>query len=209
VALINDLLDVSRIESGRITLKVEPLDVREILVSVLATMRPLIDGKGQTVTLDAPDGLPPASGDRDRIVQVATNLVSNAHKYTPDGGTIRVSASADDELVTIAVRDNGIGIEPEDVARLFTRFFRVDSSLTRQIGGTGLGLSIVKSIVELHGGTISVTSEPGAGSTFTFTLPIASTASSEDEPAPEPVAAHSSGASQREEVHDVGSGPGS
>src|SRR5262249_29546613 len=147
VALINDLLDVSRIESGRITLKVEPLELRDILTGVLATMRPLIEGKHQTIGLEVPDDLPGAAGDHDRVVQVATNLVSNAHKYTPDGGHIAVSAGADQDMVRVSVKDDGIGIAPEDQARLFTRFFRVDSSLTRQIGGTGLGLSIVKSIV--------------------------------------------------------------
>jgi PAS domain S-box-containing protein len=181
VALINDLLDVSRIESGRITLKLEPLDMHRILSGVLATMRPLVTAKAQTMTLDVPEDLPPAMGDHDRVVQVATNLVSNAHKYTPAGGAITVSASVVDGMVATAVRDTGIGIEPDDVARLFTRFFRVDSSLTREIGGTGLGLSIVKSIVELHGGTVTVSSEPGAGSTFTFTLPVAT--------APEPAVA--------------------
>jgi len=117
--------------------------------------------------------LPPARADRDRIVQVLTNLVSNAHKYTPADGAIVVSAGKQDELVRIAVQDNGIGIPQDDIPKLFSRFFRVDSSLTREIGGTGLGLSIVKSIVELHGGTVTVDSAPGSGSTFSFTLPVA------------------------------------
>jgi PAS domain S-box-containing protein len=208
VALINDLLDVSRIESGRITLRIEPLDVRSILASVLATMRPLLEGKSQTITLEVGDELPRAAGDHDRIVQVATNLVSNAHKYTPAGGQIRVAASVEDALIAISVSDNGMGIAPEDVARLFTRFFRVDSSLTREIGGTGLGLSIVKSIVELHGGTITVSSEPGVGSTFTFTLPVASTLAVDEVSAISTPVVEASSASQREEVLDVGPGPG-
>jgi PAS domain S-box-containing protein len=173
VALINDLLDISRIESGRIRLKLEPIDLAEIIRSVSTTMRPLIEGKDQTLALEVEPDLPPARGDHDRVVQVLTNLISNAYKYTPAGGALRVEAGRRDGLLHVAVTDNGIGIPAEDVPKLFTRFFRVDSSLTREIGGTGLGLSIVKSIVELHGGTISVDSEPGKGSTFDFALPIA------------------------------------
>jgi PAS domain S-box-containing protein len=174
VALINDLLDVSRIEAGRIQLKLEAVDVGAVLGSVLATMRPLTDAKRQRMTLTVEDGLPPVWADRDRLVQVATNLVSNAYKYTQEGGSIDVGAARAGDFVSVAVRDDGMGIAAEDVARLFSRFFRVDSSLTREIGGTGLGLSIVKSIVELQGGTVTVDSEPGVGSTFAFTVPIAS-----------------------------------
>jgi PAS domain S-box-containing protein len=173
VALINDLLDVSRIEAGRIQLKPARLDLGPILEMVVATMRPLVEGKSQTLGLTVADDLPAAWGDHDRVVQVATNLVSNAHKYTQAGGSIEVSARAGGGFITVAVRDNGMGISPEDQARLFTRFFRVDNSLTREIGGTGLGLSIVKSIVEMQGGTVTLESAPGAGSTFAFTVPIA------------------------------------
>jgi signal transduction histidine kinase len=176
VALINDLLDVSRIESGRIQLKLEAVDLREVLASVVATMRPLLDGKGQKLTQAIDDDLPLAWADRDRVVQVATNLVSNAHKYTQAGGEIDVTATRDGDHVRVAVRDNGMGIPSEDIPKLFTRFFRVDSSLTREIGGTGLGLSIVKSIVEMQGGEVSVDSELRKGSTFAFTVPIAEAA---------------------------------
>jgi PAS domain S-box-containing protein len=173
VALINDLLDISRIESGRIKLDLAPIDVVEIITLVVNTMRPLLEGKSQTLSVDVPAGLPPAMGDRDRVIQVVTNLVSNAHKYTQAGGAIRVFATRDQNMLRIAVQDNGMGIPAEDIPRLFTRFFRVDSSLTREIGGTGLGLSIVKSIVELQGGSVSVESELEHGSTFAFTLPVA------------------------------------
>jgi PAS domain S-box-containing protein len=173
VTLINDLLDVARIESGRVKLNVEALDLLPLVESVVATLHPLILGKSQTLAVDVTPDLPQVNGDKDRVVQVLTNLVSNAYKYTPAGGAIRVEAARVGDLARIAVHDNGIGIAPEDLARLFSRFYRVDSSLTREIGGTGLGLSIVKSIVELHGGTVSVESTPGAGSTFAFTLPIA------------------------------------
>jgi PAS domain S-box-containing protein len=173
VSLINDLLDISRIESGRIKLSLDAIDMGAIIQSVVATLRPLIQGKDQSITVEVAPDLPQARGDHDRILQVVTNLVSNAYKYTPARGAIRVEASRADDLVRVAVRDTGIGIPEEDIPKLFTRFFRVDSSLTREIGGTGLGLSIVKSIVELHGGTVSVESTPGSGSTFSFTLPAA------------------------------------
>ncbi|HEY7062586.1 MAG TPA: response regulator [Chloroflexota bacterium] len=173
VSLINDLLDISRIESGRVKLQLESINLGAIVESVVTTMRPLVEGKSQTLAVAVEPALPLARGDHDRIVQVVTNLVSNAYKYTPTGGAIRVEAGRDGDLARIAVRDSGIGIAPEDVAQLFTRFFRVDSSLTREIGGTGLGLSIVKSIVEMHGGTVVVESEPDKGSTFSFTVPLA------------------------------------
>jgi PAS domain S-box-containing protein len=186
VVLINDLLDISRIESGRIQLKVESIDLQEIIESVVATMRPLINGKQQTLVVEIQPNLPAARGDHDRILQVVTNLVSNAHKYTPAGGRISIEATQAGEQIGVAVHDSGIGIGPDDLPRLFTRFFRVDSSLTREIGGTGLGLSIVKSIVELHGGSVSVRSEAGKGSTFRFALPIATSGTEdEDEPVPQ------------------------
>jgi PAS domain S-box-containing protein len=177
VALINDLLDISRIESGRIKLNLAPIDLSEIIASVVATMRPLLEGKSQSLTTDIAADLPMAMGDRDRVVQVVTNLVSNAHKYTQSGGAIQVLAQRQGDMLRVAVKDNGMGIPDEDIPKLFTRFFRVDSSLTREIGGTGLGLSIVKSIVELQGGSVSVESELEHGSTFAFTLPVATTVS--------------------------------
>jgi PAS domain S-box-containing protein len=174
VALINDLLDISRIESGRIKLNLASIDVTAIIASVVTTMRPLLSGKNQTLTTEVEPHLPLATGDNDRVVQVVTNLISNAHKYTQAGGSIVVRVERTGDLVRVAVNDNGMGIPAEDVPKLFTRFFRVDSSLTREIGGTGLGLSIVKSIVEMQGGTVSVDTELGKGSTFAFTLPVSS-----------------------------------
>ena len=174
VDLINDMLDISRIESGRIVLKVQPLDVAEAIVGAVNTLRAVLDQQGRTITADVPADLPTAAGDPDRVGQVLINFISNAIKYSPAGGDVHVTAGVEDGQVTVAIRDEGIGIAPEDQARLFTKFYRVDSSLTREIGGTGLGLSICKSIIELLGGCVGVRSETGAGSTFWFTLPFAS-----------------------------------
>ncbi len=176
MALINDLLDIARIESGRVQLKLEQVNITELVELVGKSMRPLVEGKQQTLSTDIEAGLPSVTADRDRVVQVLTNLVSNAHKYTQAGGAIMVRVRSVDGMVRIDVQDNGMGIPEEDVPKLFSRFFRVDSSLTREIGGTGLGLSIVKSIVEMHGGTISLDSKVGEGSTFGFTLPVAAAA---------------------------------
>lgn len=173
VALINDLLDISRIESGRIQIDKQPVSLKEIVDLVVATLAPQIQQKSQTLTVTVDAGLPPMACDRDRIIQVVTNLLSNAHKYTPYGGALYVAATREGDFVRVAVTDNGSGISLEDQKKLFTKFYRVDSSLTRQVGGTGLGLSIVKSIVELHGGRVAVESEIGKGSTFSFTVPIA------------------------------------
>ncbi len=172
VSLINELLDISRIESGRVQLQLAPVRMQEVVDLVVASLSPQIQQKSQALHVRVAPELLPVLGDRDRLTQVLTNLLSNAHKYTPAGGSIRVEAKSQDNQVVVSVTDNGIGISPEDQKNLFTKFYRVDSSLTRQIGGTGLGLAIVKSIVELHGGAVSVESQPGQGSTFSFTMPV-------------------------------------
>lgn len=173
VALINDLLDISRIESGRVHLRVEPLEMDEVARGVVYTFRTFAEQQGVELRWEAEEGLVRAAGDRDRVGQVLMNLVSNAIKYSPDGGDVTVMLTRLGGEIKIAVSDTGIGIDPEDQKELFSKFYRVDSKLTREIGGTGLGLSICKTIVELLGGTVGVESAPGAGSTFWFTLPIA------------------------------------
>ncbi|MHB0976959.1 MAG: response regulator [Candidatus Aquicultorales bacterium] len=185
VGLINDLLDLSRIESGRVQLRKEPVDLDKAVDMVVATAHMLVESKSQTMEVSRPESLPIVIGDADRIAQIFMNLLSNAVKYTPEGGRISLSMQADEHVISASIADTGIGISVADQAKLFEKFYRVDNSLTREIGGTGLGLSIVKTLVTLHGGEISVESELGSGSTFTFTLPIVGNLSARSEVAKE------------------------
>lgn len=171
VALINDLLDVSRIDAGKAELNRTALDFGRVVGDLAASMQPALAAARQTLAVHLPPDLPDVMGDAGRVAQIMSNLVSNAHKYTPHGGHIRVSARAAGDFVRIDVRDTGIGMTNDEQARLFQRFFRAKNRTTQEVGGTGLGLAITRSLVELHGGTITVSSEPGHGSTFSFTLP--------------------------------------
>lgn len=173
VALVNDLLDLSRIESGRIQLRSEPVDLSQAVETVVATMQPKIQEKGQALTVSVEEAAINVIGDKDKLIQVLTNYVSNAHKYTQEGGAIGIEVARQDGFARIAVTDNGYGIAPQDQARLFTRFYRVDNAMTKEVGGTGLGLSIVKQLIELQGGQVGVQSALGEGSTFWFTVPLA------------------------------------
>jgi PAS domain S-box-containing protein len=172
VALVNDLLDLSRIESGRVQLRSERVDLNEIVQAVVVTMQQKLKEKGQNLSVSIDPAATSVVGDKDKLVQVLTNYVSNAYKYTQDGGDIRLAVSKQGAFAHVAVADNGYGISPEDQERLFTRFYRVDNSMTREVGGTGLGLSIVKQLIELMGGEIGVESALGQGSTFSFTVPL-------------------------------------
>ncbi len=171
-ALINDLLDVSRIESGRIELKKQQLDMHEIIQGATESIRPYIEERQQGLDIQLPPSLPEVHGDVDRITQVLINFVSNASKYTPHGGKITIMLDNPEGFVCINVMDNGIGLSSAELKKLFTRFFRADNRTTREVGGTGLGLWISKSLVEMHGGEVSVESKKGKGSTFSFTLPV-------------------------------------
>jgi signal transduction histidine kinase len=171
MALIDDLLDIARIEAGRIELKRTPLDLVPLIQEVARALRPQLKGKDQWFSLELAEALPAVVGDADRVRQILTNLLSNALKYTPSGGRITITAHGDAGRVRVAVQDTGIGLAPEDQAQLFTPFFRAQNDATQGVGGTGLGLAITRALVELHGGAITATSAPGQGSTFSFTLP--------------------------------------
>ncbi|MGB9724477.1 MAG: GAF domain-containing protein, partial [Chloroflexia bacterium] len=172
VDLINDLLDISRIETGRITLSPEPLSIFDVVEEVVESARAEIERKQLTLEVRVPPDLPLVHADRKRITQVLTNLVSNAYKYTREGGRVEISARCENGFLTVSVSDTGVGISKEDQKKLFTRFFRADNPLRDEVGGTGLGLAISKSFVEMHGGKMWVESELNVGSTFSFSLPL-------------------------------------
>ncbi len=170
--LVSSLLDISRIESGRIRIELGDVSVAAIIEEALHTIRAQIEAKRQSLTVDIAPDLPLVRGDRSRLVQVMTNLLSNAHKYTPEGGRIDVAAQQENGFVACSVVDTGVGMSPVDQERLFTKYFRSEDYAVQSEPGTGLGLVITKSLVELQGGEIWVESKKGAGSTFTFTVPV-------------------------------------
>jgi signal transduction histidine kinase len=171
LGLINDVLDLSKIEAGQFTLTNEDYSLGLVVKTVAATTEPLARAKGLTLSASVADGLPLGRGDERRLSQVLLNLVGNAVKFT-DRGQIDINAIACDSRFEIEVRDTGPGIAPEHQARIFEEFQQVDTTSTRQKGGTGLGLAISKRIVEMHGGKIGLDSVVGSGSTFRVTIPI-------------------------------------
>jgi signal transduction histidine kinase/HAMP domain-containing protein len=171
LGLINDVLDLSKIEAGQLTLTVDEYSLPALCRSVVAATESLARAKGLSLTAVIEDGLPLGRGDERRLTQVLLNLVGNAIKFT-DRGSVEIRAGAAEGCFTIAVRDTGPGIAEADQSRIFEEFRQGDSSSTRRKGGTGLGLAIAKRIVEMHGGTLTVQSAPGMGSTFRMVLPI-------------------------------------
>jgi len=176
--LVDDLMDLSRLESKAVSMEPAPVRLDELAAEAVSRMRPQAERHLVSLRLRGADGAPDhtagtALADRDRILQVLTNLLDNAIKFTPEGGTVEVSVGGAPSEAAVSVSDTGPGIPPDDLPRVFDRFYRVERSRSRGPGGTGLGLAIAKHIVEAHGGRITVTSRANAGSTFTFTLPAA------------------------------------
>ncbi len=183
LSLINDILDLSKIESGKMTLTLQPVSLDRVIDDTITTLEPLIESKNQQFTLEKPDTLPRVIGDSEKLRQILINLLNNAIKFTDYGGRITLQVEIWNKklppgldpgksYVRVSVRDNGIGIKPEDQERLFGEFIQLDASASRRYGGTGLGLSITKRLVEMHNGIIEVESSYGEGSTFSFFLPV-------------------------------------
>jgi signal transduction histidine kinase len=170
--LVSDLADISRIESGNIRLEPRVVPVWDVIDEVVTLTKTQVEQKKQTITMDIPNELPKAWCDRTRLVQILTNLISNANKYTPEEGVLVVQAIRVDGLIQIKVQDNGLGMTPEDQRRLFSKFFRSTDDKVREAPGTGLGLSITKNLIELQGGKIWFESEYRKGTTFFFTVPV-------------------------------------
>jgi signal transduction histidine kinase len=186
--LVSDLLDISRIETGRLKLNVQPTNLNSAVKEAVHTLEEMAEEKSQTLSSDLLPEAPEVLADPDRLTQVFINLLSNAVKYTQPGGKIEVRAWIDDDepsYVQCAVADTGIGIRPEDQLRLFTKFFRADNPEVRDQPGTGLGLAIAKSLVEMQGGRIWLQSSTGEGTTFYFTVPTADGTAARAEPTKE------------------------
>jgi signal transduction histidine kinase len=171
LGLINDVLDLSKIEAGQLTLTLGEYSMEEVARTVIVSMEAVAAGKGLVLGLDVTPDLPTGHGDQRRLTQVLLNLVGNALKFTEEGG-VGVQVTAGDGTFAISVRDTGPGIAPADQERIFEEFQQADTSTTRPKGGTGLGLAISRRIVALHGGLLWVESVAGEGATFRMTVPI-------------------------------------
>jgi signal transduction histidine kinase len=182
--LVSDLNDVTKLQTNNLRIERAAVSFRSAVTETLRPLQKQIQDKGQELVLDIAENLPLINADQNRLIQVLTNLISNAHKYSPSGGTITVSAQVYEHLrdakgrllppaLVATVRDTGIGMNVEDVARLFTPYFRSENPAAREQPGTGLGLTITRGIVEQHGGSIRVESELGKGTAFHFTIPLA------------------------------------
>jgi signal transduction histidine kinase len=173
IGLVNDLLDISRLERGRLQVTRKEIDLADLTRSVVTEISPLTLEKGQKLSIQAADNLRPVSADPQMLRQVVLNLTSNAVKYTPGGGEIKIRISAEDGRLRWEIRDTGIGIPRGDVGKLFEKFYRARNASAVETEGTGLGLYLVRLIVERFGGSVWCQSEEGVGSTFAFSLPLA------------------------------------
>jgi two-component system phosphate regulon sensor histidine kinase PhoR len=176
VQMVNELLDLSRIESGGALLLLDDVDLGRVATASVERLRLFAERQGVRLALDLPPLVPPVRGAEERLGQVVVNLLHNAVKFSPNGGTVSVRVSAVGDEVVTAVEDHGIGIPRASLPRVFERFYKVDRARVRSGGGTGLGLSIARHVVDQHGGRIWVESREGSGSTFTFALPVAGAA---------------------------------
>ncbi len=170
VQMVEELLQLSRIESGDVPLALQELQVEEVLSTAVRRMKPQAQKQGVSISVDIAPLVPRVTADRILLERAVVNLIHNSVKFTPSGGSIDVSARTSDGIVTVEVRDTGEGIDPADLPRVFERFYKADRA--RRAGGTGLGLAIVKHTAEAHGGSVQADSEPGRGSTFTLSIPI-------------------------------------
>jgi len=168
--IVDQLLTMSRLDAGEAFLEITPFDFSELVRTTVEYMRLLVDEKKLALKIDAAEPVR-VEGDRSRLQQVIVNLLDNAIKYTPEGGSVSVSVRTEGDNAVLTVADTGIGISEENQAQVFERFYRTDKARSRQMGGTGLGLSIVKSIGAAHGGRVKVQSTEGRGSTFRFEIP--------------------------------------
>jgi signal transduction histidine kinase len=171
LAVLNDVLDLSKIEAGQLTLTLTDYSMKDVLYNVFSAVEPLANDKKLGFKVEAQPDMPKGHGDERRLTQVVLNLVGNAIKFS-DAGAVIIKASSTNGSFTVAVQDNGPGISTADQGKIFEEFQQADNSATKKKGGTGLGLSISRRIVELHGGKLWVESELGKGSVFSFTLPI-------------------------------------
>jgi len=168
--MVNDMLDISRIESGNMRYRKEILDIGEIINSAIETIKKQSEEKKINITTDIPTDLLKINADKDKLIQVFINLLSNALKFTPNGGNVEIKANESEKYIEVCVKDNGIGIPPDKIDKIFNKFYQIDNTSARPYGGSGLGLAITKSIMEGHGGTIRVESTPGEGTVFILTF---------------------------------------
>ena len=169
--LINDVLDLSKIEAGQLKLSLADYSIKDVVYNVVSAVEPLATKKQLKFTVDVAPDMPAGHGDEQKLTQVLLNLTGNAIKFT-DTGEVAIKVAAANGSFSVAIKDTGPGISAADQEKLFQQFQQADNSITKSKGGTGLGLAISKRIIELHGGSISVQSSVGQGSTFAFTLPV-------------------------------------
>jgi signal transduction histidine kinase len=172
--MVSDLSDITRVEAGILIVDLEPLPLAKCIEEAAAELKPQVESKQQKIVLEEGEDLPPVRADRARLAQVLANLLSNASKYTDEGGTITIGAAVDGDMARVSVSDTGIGLSEQDLGKLFTKFFRSEDPVVRHEAGSGLGLHVSRRLVELMGGEIGVRSKLGEGSTFWIRLPVAS-----------------------------------